>query len=77
LPFRLRDRKEIGLIGILIISGKIAWLKNVNEKRYQKIINQGLEFLKASISYYIIYSFLQKLRWFMSIEKCLHSIFKV
>ena len=29
------------------ISGKIAWLKSVNEKRYQKVINQGTEFLKT------------------------------
>ncbi len=29
------------------ISGKIAWLKSVNEKRYQKIISQGTEFLKS------------------------------
>lgn len=29
------------------ISGKIAWLKSVNEKRYQKIIHQGTEFLKS------------------------------
>lgn len=29
------------------ISGKIAWLKSVNEKRYQKVINQGTEFLKS------------------------------
>ena len=29
------------------ISGKIAWLKSVNAKRYQKIINQGTEFLKS------------------------------
>jgi len=28
------------------ISGKIAWLKSVNAKRYEKIINQGTEFLK-------------------------------
>lgn len=28
------------------ISGKIAWLKNVNAKRYQKIISQGTKFLK-------------------------------
>lgn len=29
------------------ISGKIAWLKSVNEKRYQKIISQGTQFLKS------------------------------
>lgn len=29
------------------ISGKIAWLKSVNAKRYQKIISQGTEFLKS------------------------------
>lgn len=29
------------------ISGKIAWLKSVNAKRYQKIINEGTEFLKS------------------------------
>ena len=28
------------------ISGKIAWLKSVNAKRYQKVINQGSELLK-------------------------------
>lgn len=28
------------------ISGKIAWLKSVNAKRYEKIISQGTEFLK-------------------------------
>ncbi len=28
------------------ISGKIAWLKSVNEKRYQKIISQGTKLLK-------------------------------
>ncbi len=29
------------------ISGKIAWLKSVNAKRYQKTISQGTEFLKS------------------------------
>ncbi len=29
------------------ISGKIAWLKNVNAKRYEKIISQGTTFLKS------------------------------
>ncbi len=29
------------------ISGKIAWLKNVNAKRYETIISQGTEFLKS------------------------------
>ncbi|MCI9078510.1 MAG: RNA-directed DNA polymerase [Lachnospiraceae bacterium] len=29
------------------ISGKIAWLRSVNEKRYQKIIHQGMELLKS------------------------------
>ncbi|HBA97914.1 MAG TPA: reverse transcriptase [Lachnospiraceae bacterium] len=29
------------------ISGKIAWLKSVNAKRYQKVIDQGTEFLKS------------------------------
>lgn len=29
------------------ISGKIAWLKSVNAKRYQKIINEGTNFLKS------------------------------
>ena len=29
------------------ISGKIAWLKSVNAKRYEKIIRQGTEFLKT------------------------------
>lgn len=32
---------------ILEISGKIAWLKSVNAKRYQKIISQGTAFLKS------------------------------
>lgn len=32
---------------VLEISGKIAWLKSVNAIRYQKIINQGTEFLKS------------------------------
>ncbi len=29
------------------ISGKIAWLKSVNAKRYQKVINEGTSFLKS------------------------------
>ena len=29
------------------ISGKIAWLKSVNAKRYEKIIRQGTEFIKS------------------------------
>lgn len=29
------------------ISGKIAWLKSVNAKRYQKVINEGTNFLKS------------------------------
>ncbi len=29
------------------ISGKIAWLKSVNAKRYQKVISQGSEFLES------------------------------
>ena len=29
------------------ISGKIAWLKSVNAKRYQKVINEGINFLKS------------------------------
>ncbi len=29
------------------ISGKIAWLKSVNAKRYQNIINEGTKFLKS------------------------------
>ncbi len=29
------------------ITGKIAWLKSVNAERYQKIIDQGTEFLKT------------------------------
>ncbi len=29
------------------ISGKIAWLKSVNEKRYQRTINQGTQLLKS------------------------------
>ncbi len=29
------------------ISGKIAWLKSVNEKRYQKIIQKGIDLLKG------------------------------
>lgn len=29
------------------IAGKIAWLKSVNAKRYEKVINQGTEFLKS------------------------------
>lgn len=29
------------------ISGKIAWLKSVNAKRYEKIINEGTAFLKS------------------------------
>jgi len=31
----------------LEISGKIAWLRSVNEKRYQKVIQQGIELLKS------------------------------
>lgn len=31
----------------LEISGKIAWLRSVNEKRYHKIICQGMELLKS------------------------------
>jgi len=29
------------------IAGKIAWLKSVNEKRYHKMIQQGMELLKS------------------------------
>lgn len=31
------------------ISGKIAWLKSVNAKRYQKIIRQGTQLLKSLV----------------------------
>jgi len=29
------------------IAGKIAWLKSVNEKRYEKVINQGVKLLES------------------------------
>ncbi len=31
------------------ISGKIAWLRSVNEKRYQKVIQEGMDFIKSGI----------------------------
>lgn len=45
---KLRDSgADVPSKAIHEISGKIAWLKSVNEKRYQKTIQQGTEFLKS------------------------------